>query len=63
MAEFCLECFNEHVLPDGYPKRRAEDVTLSVRPEFCEGCCQIKRVVVLDRPTLWRRILRNFRKK
>lgn len=50
MAEFCLECFNEYVLPDGYRKRREKDVTLSREPELCEGCGKIKPVVILDRP-------------
>ena len=61
MAEFCLECFNKHELPDGYPKRREKDVTLSLERELCEGCGQMKHVVILDqREPFWRRW---FRKK
>lgn len=54
MAEFCLECFNEQVLPKRYQKRREEDVTLSIEPDLCEGCGEWKHVVVFDRPeSLW----------
>lgn len=56
MAEFCLNCFNAHVLPKGYRRRRRKDVTLSKEPELCEGCGEYKRVVVLDKPEpIWRR--------
>lgn len=58
MAEFCLECFNEYVLPDGYRKRKEKDVTLSKELELCEGCGELKHVVVYDRPkAIWRRLL------
>lgn len=61
MAEFCLDCFNEYVLPNGYRKRREEDVTLSKYPELCEGCAEYKHVVILDRPApFWNKW---FRKK
>lgn len=50
MADFCLECFNEYVLPAGERPRREKDVTLTDELELCEGCGEYKRVVVLDRP-------------
>lgn len=58
MAEFCLECFNEHVLPDGYRRRRRKDVTLSDELWLCEGCGEYKRVILLEPPApFWRRRL------
>ena len=60
MAEFCLDCFNEYVLPEGYKKRTEKDVTLSDALELCEGCAEYKHVVILDRPEpFWRRWLRK----
>lgn len=58
MAEFCLECFNEHVLPHLSRRRRRKDVTLSDELWLCEGCGEYKRVVLLDQPEpFWRRWL------
>ncbi len=60
MADFCLECFNEHVLPEGYRKRRGKDVTLSDEPELCDGCGELKHVVLLDRPKpFWEKWFKN----
>lgn len=60
MAEFCLDCFNKYVLPDGYRKRTEKDVTLSDEPELCEGCGEMKHVVLADHPKPFCR--RLFRK-
>ena len=60
MAEFCLDCFNEHVLPEGYRKRKEKDVTLSDELELCEGCGELKHVVLLDRPEpFWKKWFKN----
>lgn len=50
MADYCLECFNEQVLPAGERPRCEKDVTLTDWVETCEGCGELKRVVILDRP-------------
>jgi hypothetical protein len=50
MAEFCLECFNKHVLPAGERPRREKDVTLTDWLETCEGCGELKRTVIVDQP-------------
>ncbi len=42
MAEFCLECWNKI---NGTNDTESE-VILSKRPEFCEECCGIKKVVI-----------------
>ncbi len=60
MAEFCLECFNEYILPAGEPKRKEKDVTLSDGLELCEGCGELHPVVILDRPKpLWPKLFRR----
>ena len=50
MADFCLECFNEYVLPDDERPRREKDVTLTDWLETCEGCGELKRTVIVDHP-------------
>lgn len=46
MAEFCLDCFNK-----SWNKELQEnDVTLSQYPELCEGCGEVKPVVVDPNP-------------
>lgn len=44
MAEFCKECFMREIASDG----TTEDMlVMSDEPELCEGCGQIKPVVVV----------------
>ena len=45
MAEFCLDCYNE-IFHKEYSKF---DVELTPTLELCEGCAQMKRVVVCKR--------------
>ncbi len=42
MAEFCLDCLNKY----SNEKLTENDVILSKEPDFCEECCQYKRVVI-----------------
>lgn len=42
MAEFCFECFNK--IFDSEEKEK--DYVLSKQLELCEGCGELKRVVV-----------------
>ena len=42
MAEFCADCFNKMNQTD-YPP---EDFGLSKRLDLCEGCGEMKRVVI-----------------
>ena len=56
MAEFCLDCWNRlngtHYTED--------DVT--TEPDLCEGCGQIKPVIVtFGRPGLLKRLLRRLK--
>lgn len=48
MAEFCLECYNR-IFGTEYSKF---DVELTPTLELCEGCAQMKRVVVWRRPPM-----------
>jgi hypothetical protein len=41
MAEFCLECFKKFE-----PNANEHNTVLSDNPDFCEGCCDIKPVVL-----------------
>ncbi len=45
MAEFCLDCFNK-LNGTNYTKW---DVELSWGKDFCEECCEFKRVVIVVR--------------
>ena len=56
MAEFCLDCFNKY----NDEKLTENEVILSKDLDFCEDCCQYKRVVIrisnnslLDRFLIW----------
>lgn len=58
MAEFCLACYNNlhrtHLQP--------EDVIITDYLDLCEGCADLRQVVVeiLPRRNLFRRFLRRF---
>lgn len=42
MAEFCLECFKKDIDETA----KDSDIILSDHVEFCEGCAELKRIVV-----------------
>ena len=42
MAEFCLDCFNKY----NDDKLTENEVILSKDLDFCEDCCQYKRVII-----------------
>jgi len=42
MAEFCLDCWNKL----NHTFLEEKDVTLSEELDLCEGCVQIKQVIV-----------------
>ena len=48
MAEFCFECLNEML---DYEEKK-EDYVLSRQLDLCEGCGEMKRVVVRHRRCL-----------
>ena len=54
MAEICLECWNK--LNETNDSRLR--YVLSWDRDFCEECCQFKRVIVVER--LWSRIQRTL---
>lgn len=41
MAEFCRECWNKY-----HPKDPARNYTLSWDRDICEGCKQVRRIVL-----------------
>jgi len=42
MSEFCLDCWNKIMDTNDQPKK----FVMSRKPDFCEECCQWKRVIV-----------------
>lgn len=45
MAEYCLDCWNEINETNDPPQK----YIISKYPELCEGCGEMKRVVVIER--------------
>ena len=52
MAEFCKECAERHL---GVSKKELRRAVMSAEPDLCEGCGQIKPVVVTIKPPIWKR--------
>ena len=58
MAEFCLDCYNEICLPEGYPKRSKSQVVLDRKLDLCEGCGEMKRTVIREKRSLFEDLFR-----
>lgn len=59
MAEFCADCARKYL---GLTEKQVENVVLSKEPDLCEGCGQIKPVVVEIASPLRRKIKKIFAK-
>ncbi len=56
MAEFCEECMKKYL---EIPNARVKYI-LSDNAELCEGCGQMRRIVVTRRESRWRRVIRKL---
>ena len=57
MAEFCKDCAKKDL---GMTDKELKHAVMSDEPELCEGCGEIKPVVVRIRPTLGEKIREIF---
>jgi len=51
MAEFCLECWNRI----NNTKHKKRQYIMSDYLDLCEGCGQMKQVILVHRASYWRR--------
>lgn len=52
MAEFCKDCFAKY---RGGAEKELRRAVMSGEPDLCEGCGQMKPVVVRIKPPIWKR--------
>ncbi len=57
VAEICADCLNEIFQKNN---EKPEKFILSRKPEFCECCCEYKRVVIVERKTYYKRKFKFF---
>lgn len=57
MAEFCKDCAVKYL---GFTPKQANNAIMSDEPELCEGCGEMKPVVVRIKPTLGKKIRAIF---
>lgn len=49
MAEYCYECFKKYVCDDDFPAKEENEYIYSDELELCEGCGELKKVVIVEK--------------
>ena len=49
MSEYCYECFKKYICDDDFKVKEEKEYIYSDEPELCEGCGELKKVVIVEK--------------